>query len=169
MMGQVNSGTASFRAGGSVIDRGSMLNVGNISIQAGGNIGAPGSAINLNVNTIGNISGNNIYLSQSRGGPLMVNTINAQGRLELSVPNGQIKDGNDVQGQPNLNITAASALFDAEQIGERSNPLELKIPERLPCKIPRGNRLNRVISGRICRTARTGRLTQFTTSAYRDW
>jgi len=61
----------------------------------------------------------------------MINTINAGNYLSLLVPNGQIldaqNDGGLAQGAI-VNITAANALFDAEQIGTRSNPLDLNIP-----------------------------------------
>jgi len=130
-MGQVNAGTASFSAGGSVNDNNSMLNVNNISIRAGGNVGSGNAPINLNVSTIDNISGNNIYLSQTRPGPLMVNTINAGNFLSLLVPYGQIYDAqNDGGLEQNaiINISAANALFDADQIGQRNNPLDVNIP-----------------------------------------
>jgi hypothetical protein len=136
-MGQVDAGTAAFKAGGSVNDNNSLLTVGSIKIEAGGDIGSEGAPIKLNTGSIDDISGGNIYLSQSRAGALRVNTINARGYLELLVPHGQILDSqNDggLQQNAGVNITARNARFDTEQIGERSNPLDVNIPGTIALK-----------------------------------
>ncbi|NLB65855.1 MAG: hypothetical protein GX803_05240 [Lentisphaerae bacterium] len=130
LMGEADADTALFTAGGSVMDNGSMLNVGHISIQAGGDVGSAAMPIGLNVNQIDHIAGNDIYLTQNRGGPLMLDTILANGRLELRVPHGMIWDANDGL-MPVLNIAAASVLFDANQVGQQDNPLELEVPGTL--------------------------------------
>ena len=129
-MGRVDAGTVIFKAGGSVSDNNSMLNVsGALTIEAGGNVGDAGKPINLNVRTIGSVSGDNVYLLQNAAGDVMVDTIVARNHLELGVPNGRILDAVDDGdwASPQINIFANSARLDAQQIGERRNPLDLKI------------------------------------------
>ena len=128
-MGIVEAGTAVFKAGGSVNDNNSLLNVSALTIEAGGNIGDAGKPIHLNVGTIDNIFGNNIYLLQNVAGDLMVNTITARNHLDLGVPNGRILDAQNDGDQPTppINIRANSARLDAQQIGERRDPLEVEI------------------------------------------
>ena len=128
-MGQVNAGTVVFKAGGSVSDNNSLLTVSDLTIEAGGNVGDAGKPINLNVRTIGSVSGDNVYLLQNAAGDVMVDTIVARNHLELGVPNGRILDAVDDGdwASPQINIFANSARLDAQQIGERRNPLDLKI------------------------------------------
>ena len=80
-MGHVTSGRAKFKAGGSVNDNNSMLNVNALTIEAGGNVGTSGKPINLNVGTVENVSGDSIYLLQNAARNLKIGTISARDDL----------------------------------------------------------------------------------------
>ena len=107
-----------------------MLNVDSIIIEAGGNVGSESKPINLNVARIDEISGDNIYLRQNRSGALSVNSITAGDELKLLVPNGRVLDSqNDgiLREQATINIRANRLTIDAQQIGERRNPLDMDV------------------------------------------
>jgi hypothetical protein len=128
-MGTVSlgGGSAVFSAG-SISDNNSMINAGTVTLTAGGSIGA-GGAIELNVARVLGISGGgDVSIVQNRAGSTPIGLLSAGGQLTIVVPNGGLVDGNaDTLDNNGYNLVADGANVSAEWIGERTNPLEVKI------------------------------------------
>ncbi|MCE9614469.1 MAG: filamentous hemagglutinin N-terminal domain-containing protein [Lentisphaerae bacterium] len=123
-MGNVDTGDAEFR-GGSVSDNGSLINADNLILTAGGDIGSAKDRIRVEVGLLDEISGRNVYLQHDSASPVLVNLVSGSGDVSLSAPRAVILDANDTGVGP-VNFIAGDLLaLEGQQIGERTNPLEI--------------------------------------------
>ena len=103
---QVNR-TATFNAGGSIIDNNSLISGHSVRLTAGGDVGAAGSPINVDVTSIDLVRGNNAYINQTRTGDTWLGLIDVDNYLDFMAA-GNVLDGNGDA----LNIRAQNARLD---------------------------------------------------------
>ena len=126
-----SSGLAKLQVGGSINDFNSSITANPLELYAGGDISP---RILLAAGDVTSIEGGNISIRRE-GSDLKIGLIHARGNLDLYVPQHKVLDGNDSNnGAVNL-LVDGKLTADVNQLGERTNPLEVNLSET-PTKAP---------------------------------